>query len=126
VREDRVVPNKDEDALVLDSIRALVTKFPHTPAEKTQLRGIRMGSYVGMIKGGRTGRPTLFTIWNQDRTNKVRWITRKDPTFADRVIEIYRAEEVDWGSSFMESDSGKKDMPTWQPAKTAGVVEARR
>jgi len=109
IREDRVVPTKD-DPIILNA-KKLVAKFVPSGnrIECLKLRQARIGSYVGRAKGSRTGKEVLFIIWNEDRSNKIRWILKRDEAFPDRLLEIYRLNEVDWGSRFEEKESGKKD-----------------
>jgi len=109
IREDRVVPTKDEP-VVLDA-KELITKFApnRVPKEKLAVRMARLGSFLGLCKGSRSGRTVPFIIWNPDRSNKIRWLLKQDEAFPDRLLEIYRLQEVDWGSSVEEIPSGKLD-----------------
>ena len=126
VRADRVAPDKS-NPVVLHSIHDLVEKFrPSTPGERLQIRSMRLGAYVGLIRGSQSGNVVPFVLWNRDRSNKIKWLLKKDPKFPTRLVEIYRVEEADWGSKFNEFDTGVRDAPTWQGSKTPGMMEARR
>jgi hypothetical protein len=125
IREDRVVPTGDED-LVLDT-KELVTKFAPSRArpELAKLRSIRLGGFLGRAKSGRTGQDVLFFIWNHDRSNKLGFLLKSDPGFPDRMKEIYRVAEVDWGCRFEEVESGKKDrIPGDNVPRQRGLREA--
>ena len=50
----------------------------------------------------RGSHPTTWVLLNRDRTGNIGWITKKDPGFADRVIDAYRVDEVKWDSSVTE------------------------
>jgi len=104
-----VVRTDDED-LVLET-GELVEKFApsRNRQELAKLRSIRLGGFLGRAKSGRTGKEVVFFIWNQDRSNKLAFLLKADPAFPDRMREIYRVAEVDWGSRFEEIESGKKD-----------------
>ena len=119
VREDRVVPTA-EPPLELDG-RQLIEKLAPAkiPEELRRLRAARLGSFVGRCKGSRTGRDVLFTVWNPDRSNRIGWLLKTDAAFPERVLEIYKLVELDWGSRFVEIDSGKKDRLPGDKARLA-------
>jgi hypothetical protein len=127
VREDRFV-DTDVAALVFTAeelVRCFAPKREYV--ELMKLRAMRPGSFFGRIKGGRTGRPTNFYFFRDDRRNSMRAFLKKDPTLAERVLEVYRVERADWGSKVEESESGSKDTPKWERAKpTSHVQETRR
>jgi hypothetical protein len=109
IREDRVVVT-EKDPLVLNA-RELVTKFSprRLQRELMALKNARLNSFIGLCKGSRSGQTVPFIIWNQDRSNKIRWLLKRDAAFPDRLLEIYRLEEIDWGSRFDEPVSGEVD-----------------
>jgi hypothetical protein len=122
-RDEKVVPT-DDPPLIIEDIKALVAKFaPERKQQLVQLRGFRPSAIVGWARGSRTGTAVPFLLWNIDRTNRFGWLLKKDPLFPERVIECYRVEEMDWGSTVIEVESGKKDQPGWnQPAPRVGTV----
>lgn len=124
LRGDRIVPEKAEP-LVLKSKAELIERFQaKSQMHLAQLRQLRVTAFVGTVVGSRSQKPSPFIIWNHDRSNRVRWLFNQDPQFGSRVLEVFRVEEVDWGASIQEADSGKKDMPTWQSRKNAPMTEA--
>lgn len=124
LREDRFVPQKDEEPLVIKSIQGLLDKFaPTMYGHRVQLRQLRVGAYVGLIKGSRSRKTVPFLVWNPDRSNRIRWLINQDPEFGDRVLEVYRADTVDWGASVSEVETGKKDIPTWKSKKNVRMME---
>lgn len=122
-RDEKVVPTSDPP-LVIENIADLVKKFaPERKQQLVQLRGFRPSAIVGWARGSRTGTAVPFLLWNIDRTNRFGWLLKKDPLFPERVIECYRVEEIDWGSSVTEMESGKKDQPGWtNPVQKVGSV----
>jgi len=96
--------------VVLDA-KQLVAKFSpqRIRNQMLSLRHARLGSFIGLCKGSRSGQTVPFIIWNPDRSNKIRWLLKRDAAFPDRLLEIYRLEEIDWGSSFTEPESGEID-----------------
>jgi len=106
VREDRVISEGDE--AVFD-IPSLLKKFAPERARRDliQLRALRVGQYIGIVRGSQSGKPITFFLWNNDRTNRIAWVLKKDPTFPERLIEIYRVEHVDWGSRVVLEARGK-------------------
>lgn len=123
-REDRVVPT-GEDPVSLD-LRELMARFVPSgnKAELLKLRALRLGSYVGHCKGGRTGREVLFVLASMDRTNKVTWLLKGDPSFPSRVLDLYRVDVLDWGSRVEEVESGKKDRIPSEDRKRPGLAES--
>lgn len=125
IRENRVV-RTDEEEVVL-TVKELVAKFAPTRlrTELAKLRTIRIGGYVGRSKSGRTGKDVLFFIWRDDRSNDLAFLLKADPNFPDRMKEIYRVAEVNWGTSIEEIESGKKDrLPGDNVPKRPGMREA--
>ena len=120
IRENRVVPN-GEDNVVLD-LAEFVKKFTITgqPAERGKMRAARVGAFIGVCTGSRSGQPTLFVIWREDRFGDINFLLRKDQTFPDRCHAIFKVVEADWGSRVEEPFSGKKDIPTWKAIPGAG------
>jgi len=124
IRGDRVVPTKDPP-VELDGRQLIAKLAPNRlPHNLLRLRQARLGSFIGRCKGSRSGREVLFTVWNPDRSNKIGWLLKQDAAFPDRLIEIYRLVEADWGSRFVEADSGKKDrLPGDKARRTPRMVE---
>lgn len=121
-REDKIV-DTDDPPLVIESVRVLVEKF--APAKKhqlVQLRSFRSEAFVGWARGLKHGVSAPFLIWNPDRSNKVGWVLKTDPTFPSRVTECYRVVSMNWGTSIVEAESGKKDAPLWQSSAKPGRV----
>jgi hypothetical protein len=122
-----VVVKKDEDPLVLDTPKLLQKFAPHgTRGEVLQLRAARLGSFLGLCKGSRTGRTVPFIIWNQDRSNKIKWVLKRDAAFPDRLLEIYRLEEIDWGTRFTEIESGEIDRLPGNNIQSRRMTEAAK
>jgi hypothetical protein len=81
---------------------ALVKKLApeNDPGALGKLRAIQIGSFIGLSQ---TGKGMLnFVLLNHDRSGSFEWIDKKDPTFEDRVREVYRVEEVTWDGKITE------------------------
>ena len=79
------------------------------------LRALRIGSYVGLLKDLKTpnGRPGNFVLFNLDRSARLDWLLKQQPTFEERLLEVYRVDEVLWDSK-VEEFKGTPDLPSWE------------
>lgn len=126
VREDRFVELEVEPLVLTAS--ELVERFApdRDYTELMKLRSMRPGGFLGRIRGGRTGHPVVFVFMRDDRRNSVAQFLKRDPTLMGRVLEVFRVDEANWGSRFIESESGKKDSPSWTKQSSASTQEMRR
>jgi len=70
------------------------------------LRSLQPGAYVGTLKDRQN--PKLlrnFVIMNQDRSSRLAWVLKKDPEFEERLVDVYRVDEVKWESVVQEFDT---------------------
>jgi hypothetical protein len=100
--QDRVVPTDSPD--VEFSWRALLAKFAPIPSKNASLamRSLQQGSYVGLVRREGEVRPSFFVFMNADRSNRLGTGLIKDTDFPNRVVEVYRVEKADWGTSVVE------------------------
>jgi len=126
VREDRIVPL--DDAPLVFTTRELIDRFvpQRDPLALRMLRSIRVNSYYGLIKNGAGDSVTNFVFMRDDRKNTLSFHLKKDPTVGERIVEVFRVDEVDWGSRFSEPDSGIKDRPAWERPKVKVAEEMRK
>jgi hypothetical protein len=103
IRENRIVPQKDAQAVVYPW-RELVQKFAPsgTFAACANLQRLRTDYYIGLLQ--KPGQKVLanFVFLDTEHSGKLRDVIRKDPTFADRVVEIYRVEQLFWSGGVQE------------------------
>lgn len=59
-------------------------------------------SYVGLTKSAKSGRPIVFFLQNTDRSGNLDWLLKRDETFADRIIEVYKVLSVEWDAKITE------------------------
>lgn len=103
VREDRIVPRGEP---VEWTLRELLDNITRDPADRRHLRSVvSPGVFVGVCKKSKPPSEAHFSLVSPDRTNNIEWLLRKDPSFADRVLSVYRVVEADWGTSFEEVDT---------------------
>jgi hypothetical protein len=70
------------------------------PGFQTKVLAARDGSYVGQIQ---TPRGVLvFVMINPDLTGSFGWLEKKDPTFRDRVVSVYRVERFKRNGAIQE------------------------
>lgn len=104
LREEWLVPVKDEQPLVL-SWRELCKKLAPSGDVKalSALRLLQVNSYVGLTKTRGQGEQVgNFVLTNQDRSGHLKRVMDKDHSFASRLIEVYRVEEVAWDAKLVE------------------------
>jgi hypothetical protein len=105
LRGTQLTPLKSQTALTLDW-NALKAKF--APSNDTQalrsLHAARVGAFIGLARDRKN--PTIsrnFMVLNEDRSARMDWILNKDPTFANRLLEVYKIVQVKWDSAFLEN-----------------------
>lgn len=98
VREDRLVPDRRSDHVVLDW-SALVNKFDRGGRrDKYILRDLKIGEFVG-IRHER-GREALFKLISPQ--GSIKGILKKFPTFGSDLVEVYRVERTQWDAQMLE------------------------
>ena len=110
LREGKFAPIKGSEPLSL-GWKELVTKLAPS-RERTSLmnlRAMQAGAYVGLTK--REGKVTNFLLLNQDRSAKLDWVLKKDPSFELRLVEVYRVDEAQWDATVHEFDT--PGLPPW-------------
>ena len=106
LRNDRIVPQKGAPVVSLDW-KGLVLKLAASrqAGALANLRHMDKGSFVGLAREQRTGLVRNFILKNPDRSDRVDWLLERDPTFADRLVEVYRVENANWDTSVVETDT---------------------
>lgn len=94
LRADRFVP-QDGDPIDLDW-RTLCERLAPSRSRTAliTLRQVQQGAYVGLVRG--PGGPRTFLLANADRSGDLTGILKKDPSFADRLLEVWRVDQVKW------------------------------
>lgn len=73
---------------------------------KMTLRQLRPGAFLGIAKNSsQSAESHNFVLFNPDRSAKFDWVLKKDPTFEQRLVEVYRVEDVVWESVVKEFDA---------------------
>lgn len=106
LRDEKFAPIKGRGPVVF-GWRELVSALAPSkePRAKLTLRSMQPGAYVGTVKdGSEPGMIRNFVLVNQDRSSRVGWVTRKDPSFETRLVEVYRVDEVQWEAAVQEFD----------------------
>ena len=113
VREDRISP-KGEPPIVLQW-EEMAKRFAPSQDRNalTLLLRLRPTGYVGLVRDER-GVPRAFSLFVTSRNNHIRWHIKRDPMFAERVLEIYRVEAVELDARLL--DMSAKEPPGPAPA----------
>lgn len=102
LRNDRIVPVKDVPALRMEWAEIRERLAPSREENALlNLRKLDKGSFVGLLRA-KTGEVRNFILKNPDRSDTVDWLLEKDPTFPERLIEVFRVEEANWEASMSE------------------------
>ena len=100
LKDNRFVPTKEEP-ITLDWGDLLTRVAPSKSYKaKLGLRSMKKGAFVGKTRNN--GVETNFIILNADTTGKVKWLLKQDPTFVNRLIEVFRVEDVSWDDKVEE------------------------
>jgi len=68
---------------------------------QTNLRQLAVQGYVGTVRQP-NGQITNFVLRNADLSGDVRGLTKRDPMFSQRLVDVYRVEAVDWDDRTIE------------------------
>lgn len=107
LREGTFAPIKGTTPVVLDW-RGLLTALAPSGSynAKMTLRALRPGTYVGTTKDRRDPKVLRnFVLANPDRSAQVDGVLKKDPEFEERLVDVYRVDEVVWDSVVQEFDT---------------------
>ena len=118
LRGGRLVPTKDEP--VSFEWNDLCSRLAPTSTVKAkmQLRSMQVGAFIGTTHSknpdwmlDRSQPETILTNFifcNMDRSGNVAWLLKQNPSFSDRLSEVFRVESVEWDSGFEELGSVTK------------------
>jgi hypothetical protein len=101
------VLQKDADSFEIE-LEDLLKRFfmhPPSPIDVSKVASLRTNAFIGLTKSNRNGKPVCFTVLNTDRSSRIDWLTKKDPSFVDRLLEVYRVEGSKWESKIEEEVS---------------------
>ena len=71
---------------------------------KQKVVELRPGCYFGLMKDEQQ-QPRNFTIFIPSRDNKVDWLLRQKPGFAESILELYEVETVRLDSQVLNEES---------------------
>lgn len=86
---------RGQESQVLDW-ESLLGQFSASKSDfsKRCLLSMRPGSFVGLVKDPKEGTPRTFLLNPHLGKGRIDWLLEKDPSFADRVIKIFRVRQV--------------------------------
>jgi len=101
IREARFVPKRKEEPIEFDwpALRARLAPSSSGPAQANLCR-LEPLMFVGLIRT-RHG-PANFIYQDGGRRGFAGVLLRKDPTFLDRIVEVFRVVEVEYGGRCVE------------------------
>ena len=105
IREDKMVPDAEEP-VVLDwpEVTKLLAPSRSHNALMT-LRRMRVLAYVGLMKQP-NGTVTNFLFQNDDKSNSIAWLQKKQPGVEKQIQALYRVDEALFDSRVEELQTG--------------------
>jgi len=103
-RAGKLAPDRRVEPLVLTE-HELFEKFLLNKTDKLdqiRVQHMRVGTFVGISLGRVSGRPVCFVLSTPGGTNSYEWVLRGDPTFEDRIREVYKIERATWDGKIEE------------------------
>lgn len=98
----------DQAALELDfrGVCRMLVSQSMSLVERQKLLHLRPRAYVGRAKSKQSpGEIFIFVLYNWDRTGNIDYILAKDPSFAERIIDVFRVEEAQYDSKVAEQQA---------------------
>lgn len=107
LREGKFAPIKGATPKVFNWTELVETLAPSKdPRARMTLRRMQPGAYIGTAKDRLDAKVVRnFLLVNQDRSPQLEWVLKKDPGFEDRILSVYRVDEVKWESVVHEFDT---------------------
>jgi hypothetical protein len=103
-RQGKLALDRRQEPLTLN-VDELFEKFglsAQNPLDRLRVQAMKPGAFVGISLGRASQKPVCFVLDNADRSPSYEWILKRDPTFDERIKEVYRIESALWDSSVQE------------------------
>ena len=102
LRADRLVPTKDE--VVTFEWEDLVERLAPSKSlqAKMTLRKLQKGAFIGTTRQAESQSPTNFLLVMPDRSGRIGGLIKQDPSFPERLLEVFQVQSVDWDDSLDE------------------------
>jgi len=102
LRETWLVPQKNQPPIILTWPELLARLAPSRDARAVgNLQFLQPQSFVGLLQN-QSKTPSNFVMTNADRSGSVERVLKRDPTFAGRLVEVFRVEEATYDSRMTE------------------------
>jgi hypothetical protein len=116
LRADRLVPVKEGEVLVLTPTE-LMKKFRMDPANRLHQATMKLLSplsYIGLTQHVlRPKEVTHFYLKNLDLSNDVEWIQKKNPTWSERLQEVWMVDKVEWDAQVVREGASTGAHQVW-------------
>jgi hypothetical protein len=96
-----VLEKAELEVLELAQLRERLLLTENTPLVRAKITHVRSNAYVGIVRGVE-GAQVGFVLLNDDRSGNCQWLLKKDPTFADRLVEAWKVEAVHMEGSTLQ------------------------
>ena len=103
LRDGWLVPRKDGEALALSwpELCARMAPSGSLLAKQNLRKAAAPNTYVILVRQPSGGISNVL-VRNADMTGDIRALVQRDPTFAGRVVEAFRFEQVSWDDAVVE------------------------
>jgi len=103
-RAGKLALDRRKEAITLTT-QELLDKFgldTSNQLDRLRIQNIRPGGFVGISIGKHSKKPVCFVLSNTDKSPSYEWILVKDPSFEDRIQEVFRVEKALWDAQVEE------------------------
>lgn len=103
-RAGKLAPDRRKEAITLtqEELYARFGLSPHNMLDRVRVQNMRPGGFVGISIGKVSKKPVCFVLDNADHSPSYAWILAKDPSFEDRIQEVFRIEKALWDAKVEE------------------------
>ena len=108
----RFVTSRTGDEQSLD-LKGLMERFAPTrePGDRINLMHLRRGEFMGLVRSGKNpNRIVTFLLVNPDQSGNVDFVLKNDPSFENRLVEVYRVEEAVYDARITEEPNPSKQV----------------
>jgi len=103
LREMWLVPQKNQPPIILTWPELLKRLAPsRDPRAVGNLQFLQPQSFVGLLHHPLSKTPSNFVMTNADRSGSIERVLKRDPTFAGRLVEVFRVEEAEYDARMTE------------------------
>jgi len=86
---------------------------PENNVHQATIRMLSPESYLGLVRKPAGEGFSHFYLKNLDLSNDVEWLQKKNPTWAERLQEIWKVDKVEWDALVMREGASTGPNQVW-------------